>query len=645
VHLTIARSITVFAVLFVAGFSAVIGVYQFTLGKLQVGGPQYAKIVDGKDLIADILPPPLYLVEALLAAHDVKSAPAVADPERLPRARKEFARLKVDYEAQREHWARSDLPDELTTSLQAVLAAGDRFWSVIDAGFLPALDKQNLAGVEDAFDALRAHFADHRRAVLVLVGQANAHLTAVEAESESEGTFFQSLALATAVLVFAMVATMIAGFQFKVVRALRHLGEYMRKLAADDLEAEVPFVGRRDEMGDMAASVAVFKAVRVERRRLAEEAEQTRAEADAERQARADAEARDRIAAEEAVATIGRGLGLLADGNLVQRIDRKLSPAADPLRLDFNGSVERLERTMIAVVRAVGSIWNGMKEITTASDDLSRRSEQQAASLEETAASVAHITETVRRTATGAGHARELAAEALRDAEASGTTADRAIEAMNAIEQSSKSIAGIIGVVDEIAFQTNLLALNAGVEAARAGEAGRGFAVVASEVRELAQRSAEAAREIKGLIGASTGQVATGVEVVSETRDGLKRIMQRIDEVNAVVAEIASSAGDQASSLNEINVAVGQMDQMTQQNAAMVEQSTAASHAISQEAGELLRLIRQFKVGGNGADSATKESDGRPRVQPPKLRAIAGGATASLAAPSSQADGKGWQDF
>jgi methyl-accepting chemotaxis protein len=241
---------------------------------------------------------------------------------------------------------------------------------------------------------------------------------------------------------------------------------------------------------------------------------------------------------------------------------------------------------------------SGAGEITQASDDLSRRTEQQAASLEETAAALDQITATVRKTAENANAARDVVTTAKSDAERSGVVVRETVAAMTGIENSSKQIGNIIGVIDEIAFQTNLLALNAGVEAARAGDAGRGFAVVATEVRALAQRSADAAKEIKTLISASGTQVATGVKLVGETGIALGRIVEQVEQLNGLVRDIAGSAQEQATGLAEVNSAVNQMDQVTQQNAAMVEQSTAASHSLASEAEALGQLVGQFQIGG-----------------------------------------------
>ncbi len=298
-----------------------------------------------------------------------------------------------------------------------------------------------------------------------------------------------------------------------------------------------------------------------------------------------------------AVKEIGKGLARLADGDVEYRIDKAFIPDFEKLRLDLNAALEILQSTLLQVAESTHTIQSGTTEMSAASDDLSRRTEQQAASLEETAAALDEITATVKKSAEGANHARQVVATADSDAKKSAVVVRQAVEAMGAIAKSSQQISQIIGVIDEIAFQTNLLALNAGVEAARAGDAGRGFAVVASEVRALAQRSAEAAKEIKSLISASTTQVDNGVKLVGETGNALDRITSQVADINNVISEIAAGAHEQATGLVQVNTAITQMDQVTQQNAAMVEEATAASHSLSQETAQLSDLIGQFKVG------------------------------------------------
>ncbi|MGA0604021.1 methyl-accepting chemotaxis protein [Caulobacter sp. KR2-114] len=297
------------------------------------------------------------------------------------------------------------------------------------------------------------------------------------------------------------------------------------------------------------------------------------------------------------VCALAESLRRLSQGDLTARVDGHFEGNYARIRDDLNQAVEAVRAAMSAIAGSTGSLRSGCDEISQASDDLSRRTEQQAAALEETAAALDEITATVRRSADGAKQASGVASAARADAERSGQVVRQAVEAMGAIEQSSQQISQIIGVIDEIAFQTNLLALNAGVEAARAGEAGRGFAVVASEVRALAQRSAEAAKEIKALISASTAQVGAGVKLVGETGQSLSTIVTQVAQIDGLIAEIALSSQEQATGLNQVNSAVNQMDQVTQQNAAMVEEATAAAASLRAEAVQLADHVARFQLG------------------------------------------------
>ncbi len=313
---------------------------------------------------------------------------------------------------------------------------------------------------------------------------------------------------------------------------------------------------------------------------------------------------------ETVVAALGAGLAELAKGDLVARVETELHEEADRLRLDFNAAAEALDSAMGAIAEVVETIRGGADQISGAIDELSTRTEGQAANLEQTASAVDQITETVKKTAEVVGAAHKVVSAAKSDAERSGEIVRQAIAAMGGIEQSSKHIVRIVGVIDEIAFQTNLLALNAGVEAARAGDAGRGFAVVASEVRALAQRSAEAAKEIKGLISSSATQVGLGVDLVGQTGKALERIVVQVVEIDNVVSAIATSAEEQASALQQVDRAVSQMDQTTQRNAEMAQQTTNAARALATQANELDRLTSRFSI-----------ARASRRSQPPRARA------------------------
>jgi methyl-accepting chemotaxis protein len=351
-------------------------------------------------------------------------------------------------------------------------------------------------------------------------------------------------------------------------------------------------------------------------------------------------------AAEQArvVENLAASLKRLAEGDLTASIGQPFAPDYEQLRADFNVAMDKLLSAMKTIVTNAGAIRSGAGEISQAADDLSRRTEQQAASLEETAAALDQITATVKKTAEGAGQANHAVVGARSDAEASGQVVREAVAAMGEIEKSAKQISQIIGVIDEIAFQTNLLALNAGVEAARAGDAGRGFAVVASEVRALAQRSSEAAKEIKGLISTSSQHVETGVELVGQAGKALSQIVTKVGEISTLIAEIAASAQEQATGLAQVNTAINEMDQVTQQNAAMVEQSTAASHSLTQEAEELSRLVNRFRTGEEPL-AAPAPPTRRPHGQPNPVAAQKRRVAAAFSGSAALKTDEDWQDF
>ena len=604
------------------------------LNELKVGGPAFNRVVLAKDLTADILPPPAYILEAYL-----ESTLALNAPENANRHRSRLAQLHKDYDTRYEFWRTSTLTgrvkDDLTVRSHSAVS---EFWKVAEGEFFPALKSGNMEAARSAYARMTTSYNAHRAVIDDIVVAANDLVThEVGAATELEHTFSWIVWSASAVMLLVLGFAIFAIMK-RVVRPIADMTDVMRRLAGGELNVEIPCTNRRDELGSMAQAVDVFKRTAV--------AEVKNAEALKEA-----AEADGRKAKETAtvISAVGSCLDALARGDLTYRITQEFSGPFAEIQSNFNTTLARLEETVKAVTTAAVDIDSGARDIAQAADDFSRRTEQQAASLEETAAALDEITATVRKTAEGAKQASSVVGATRADAEASGQVVQETVSAMAEIEKSSKQISQIIGVIDEIAFQTNLLALNAGVEAARAGDAGRGFAVVASEVRALAQRSSEAAKEIKGLISASSQHVETGVELVGEAGKALQKIVGKVTEVAGLVTEIAASAHEQSTALAEVNTAINQMDQVTQQNATMVEQSTAASHSLTREAEELNSLISRFQTGAPPASQHTKTSKGKverkTKVSQPvaeQQKRVAHFASSGSAALKAEND---WQEF
>ena len=635
-NLTILRKIAaVFAV--VVGLVALSGVVSFGLsGELQAAADRQTEagrlVIAAKDALASAVDLSSHLRGLVMTRIPGNATDIAKDQERFD-ARVADARRATDLSA--------DLAGQID-ALQATEAAWRRQVVDVVMPLTASADTMDQASTLMTTDVNRRMVGDIRAAAAQVQATAKGLADAAAARHADALALMRGSSLATT-LVVALAA---AGLSWLLSRLIGTpvvaLTAGMRRLADGDIHAPVPEAGRRDEIGGMAASLAVFKAAAVEKLRL---------EADALAAGRLTEEERARTAsvlAEAAaqqthvVEEVAAGLSRLSAGDLVHRIDAPFPADYERLRADFNGAMARLQDTMRTVAAGASAIRSGTGEISTASDDLSRRTEQQAASLEETAAALDEITATVRRTAEGSRHARSLVGTARGNAERSGQVVRQAIAAMSGIQASSREITQIIGVIDEIAFQTNLLALNAGVEAARAGDAGRGFAVVASEVRALAQRSADAAKEIKALISTSGAQVEQGVAFVDQTGEALVRIVAQVAEIDGIVGEIAASAQEQAAGLDQVNTAVNQMDQVTQQNAAMVEESTAASHTLSQETAELARLIGEFRLedgdGARRAPAPVARLERRAAAPRPMLRAVGRGGAAA------KADAQAWEE-
>ena len=442
-------------------------------------------------------------------------------------------------------------------------------------------------------------------------------------EANARASLYWTL-ITVAMSMLALMLGIVGFVTFKrIIGGMEKLRHSMGEVADGQLDNAIGLAKNNDEIGDMGKALEVFRQGAIANRRLEQEAAENRKRAEAERialQEKAEADAAERLR----IATSGLAAGLkrLASGDLAFQLNDAFAPDFEALRHDFNQSVAQLGTTLSEISNSISTLDTGTREIAVGTDDLSKRTEQQAASLEETAAALDEITVNVANSSKRTDEAKSVASQANRSAAESAQVVSHAEEAMRKIEESSQQISNIIGVIDEIAFQTNLLALNAGVEAARAGEAGKGFAVVAQEVRELAQRSAQAAKEIKGLIHNSSSEVENGVKLVRDAGSALKTISGFIVEINTHMESIATSAKEQSVGLAEVNTAVNSMDQTTQQNAAMVEESNAASNTLANEAVRLRDLVTRFRLAGAGQTASTRPARGSETAHASPARAL-----------------------
>lgn len=427
------------------------------------------------------------------------------------------------------------------------------------------------------------------KAVLLIAGEASVQGMATQGKISEKASVLASDATlvkqkleylgwaAGAIVLCALVLT-----HLLIVRPLNAISLTTERLSQGDMSPVEGFDRSSDEIARIARALTVFRDGLVEKEELAHLAEQERAENNRRQ--------------EMAVTAIGNGLSKLADGDLTYRIEAELSDGYQKLKDDFNSTADTLNRTVVEVTNAADSIRNGSSEIGQAADDLAKRTESQAATLEQTASALEQLTMNVRTAAEGTKDAETTTLDASKEASESGEIVESAVQAMRDIETSSSQISQIIGVIDDIAFQTNLLALNAGVEAARAGEAGHGFAVVASEVRGLSLRTTDAANEIKELISKSSNQVEVGVDLVGQTGVALRSIVDRVSSISTLVSEISASTNEQATALAETNEAVSHLDKVTQQNAAMVEETSAAGQMLREDSQRLGELMDHFDV-------------------------------------------------
>ena len=608
---------------------AVVGLIAFFgIDHIRLGGSLSQRNQQINDFRADVTPPPAYLVEAFALANVMG-----IHPESYSINDKRLADLEREWKAATQTWAASDIDPKLKAGLEATTREEARvFWDEVNLKLKPAVQSGDRAATAASLEKILSIYRAHRSKIDALTADVATAQSLLQDESRSTMSLTLALIGAGGLLMLAAIAGAYAGLRLKLIRPLADTAGTMQAMAAGDFDAGVSSQHRSDEIGEMTRAIETFRtALKADKARSAVQA--------------------------EVVETLSHALQRLADGDLAHRIEHMPAGEHERLRDAYNGSVAKLEAMIGAVHATVGGVRTGSDEIRAASEDLALRNEQQAASLEETAASVGAVTSLTRKSAENANAAKHAIEETHARATEGGEVVRKAVEAMGAIEQSAREITQIIDVIDGIAFQTNLLALNAGVEAARAGEAGKGFAVVANEVRALAQRSAEAARDIKALIDKSTAHVGDGVGLVGETGTLLADIVAQIGAVTAQINDIAETAVSQASNLEQVNVAVGTIDRMTQQNAAMVEQSTAATRSLSTEAQRLGELVAQFRVSANGqaalalgASPAAASLSAAPRKSPaPPRRSTMPATEGNLAikphTPASLPDDEDWSEF
>lgn len=517
-------------------------------------------------------------------------------------------------------WIREGI--EATGAVRSIIAKKARF----DAEGVSVLQQGNLIVVSAPLPLDKDGVSLGQVRTVWTTGNISAAATTFALQSIG----FQAVILLGSVVILLFILRMFVG------KPLSNLNERILGLQAGDYDSAVPHADSGDEVGVIAQALTGFCGAAKAKQQSDIDMERQRAELEGERHANSKAGEETMRRQRTVVDELGKALERLAVGDLTVRVPQ-LGNDFQKLCDDFNAAVSALSQSIMTIDEAQRSVSDSSGSLEQSSDELSRRTEQQAASLEQTAAALDEITATVQAASAKAAEAGDLVGSTRDSANRSGRVVKDAIDAMSRIEQSSSKIAQILKVIDEIAFQTNLLALNAGVEAARAGDAGKGFAVVAQEVRDLAGRSATAAKEIKELIEASDKEVRSGVSLVNETGEVITVIEKNVGDVAAKIEDISTSAREQATGISQINSAVNEMDQMTQQNAAMVQESHHASKGLAAECARLAEIVKGFKVSGSSAMPSARPA---PEMRQPARRVplVAGNTALAI-------DQESWEEF
>lgn len=542
----------------------------FAVNLIRPGGVMEGQNRLNDNFVAEISPPPLFLLEPMLHATLIAS-----DPEEVGPQEKIIVDLEVTYRKRLTFWESADLSPALRQRLaKRLVPIGDKFFKQLHEELIPAGRSGDAARINVAHDRLEDVYSEYKREADELVA---------DAQNESRASYALSLqitfwtVIGLAMLGLALGCQLLLAMRMLNRRALAPLTQtasIMTRMAGGELDAGRTVDHRADEIGEMSRAIEVFRAS-AEGQRESAKAQQLVVEA------------------------LRKALSRMADGQLDVVIEHPFAEEYEPLRESFNGTVVQLGHLILDVTKSANNVRNGATEILRAADDLAMRNERQAGTVEETAAAMREVTSIVAQSASATVGVRDTITGTHCDLVAGGTTVERMVLTMADVEESSKDINQIIAVIEGLAFQTNLLALNAGVEAARAGDAGRGFAVVATEVRALAQRSSDAAKQIGELIKKSTVRVNESSQLVGETGHLLTTIVDRIGTINASANEIARAAEGQAQSLGHVNQSVVEMDQVTQKNAAMVEETSAAARSLAREAEGLAVLVSRFSWKGS----------------------------------------------
>ena len=630
--LGIKATILVFGVAMAIGIALAVAINTVSLNKVRIGGATYDEIVQVKDLVADILPPPLYIIEAYLEA-----GLAHNHSKPVSEAQSRIAELRKQYDERREFWQNSNLDEVMKQKLtEKSHAPAAKFWSLIDRNLFPAIERKDDTAARQAYNELTQAYQAHRAVIDEIVTDSEAMTKAVEATAAQQGTIASWSTGVVDVVVLMLLAFGIVTIIRNMVSPLVRITAVMRSMANGNFAETIPSTERHDEVGEMAKALVVFRDAALEKARLESAARDQQMQAEAERAAAsaklmnefdaavggvvraamagdfsqrvplADKEGAIRNLAEalntmcdnlgKAFGDVVRMFGALSEGDLTQRITADYQGGFATLKQNANMTAQRLSETVTEIKAAAGEVSSASAEIATSTTDLSQRTEQQATSLERTSAAMEEISVTVRKNAENAQQASERASRTREAAQKGGQVVTSAVAAMARIDEASHKMSDIISVIDEIARQTNLLALNAAVEAARAGEAGRGFAVVATEVRSLAQRSSQAAKDISGLITNSSGQVKGGVELVNRAGTALNDIVESIKGVADIVSEIATASAEQSTGLDQIKESLLQMDEATQQNSALVEENAATAKTLADQSGAMGEQVSFFRT-------------------------------------------------